>query len=156
MEKENLSERIIKYVIAHYPCSYSKLEAIVISKGFTLDQLLQALEIVHKDKRIKQTVKGDDIMYSPTMAPVTKEPGSHLTWWRTHYPRMDSTNDGSGIEADFSYLFLKPAELEEYKAAAKNMPKHMIQSKYGKGRKQSPKRNTEISSVQRSLLLAQQ
>ena len=113
-----LPERIIKYVIAHYPCSYSKLETIVLSKGFTLNDLLQALETVHKDKRVKQTVKGDDIMYAPAMAPAIKEPGSHLTWVREHYPPMDETNDGSGIKADYSYLFLSPEELEKYKAEA--------------------------------------
>jgi cellobiose-specific phosphotransferase system component IIB len=49
---------------------------------------------------------------------------------------MDSTNDGSGVEANFDYLFLSPQELLEYKAADKNMPLHMIQSKkYGNARR---------------------
>ena len=123
-----LPERIITYVLKHYPLSYTKREGIVLARGFTLDELLQALETVHKDKRVKQTVRGDDIMYSPAMAPAIKEPGSHLTWWRKHYPPMDETNDGSGIEADYSYLFLSPEELEKYK----NAGRYVVKSKYAK------------------------
>ena len=161
-----LPERIITYVLKHYPLSYTKLEGIVLARGFTLDELLQALETVHKDKRVKQTVRGDDIMYSPAMAPAIKEPGSHLTWIRDNYvhverPPLCVCKKYQGCEhcipffdpktdSDLTRLIMTR---DEYKAEASG--RVYTGKKHGRKGKQSTERNTGLSPVQRSLLLAQ-
>jgi len=111
-----LPERIIRYILKKQTTTLIELEGVVVSKGYTLDELFTALETVHRDKRIKHVANASgEITYS-IAANKTKEPGSHLAWLREHYPQMDSTNDGSGIEADYSYLFLSPDEMKKYKA----------------------------------------
>jgi hypothetical protein len=131
-----LPERIIAYVQNHYPLSMSALEGIVLSKGFTLDDLYTALEKVHKDKRIVQSTRRGEVWYSPYIEPPTPPPQKHLEWIRTNYPPMTPDNDGSGIEADFSYLFLSPEELEKYKAEVRGV-QYIPSKRYGSKRKQS-------------------
>lgn len=126
-----LSERIIAYIEKHHPLALTTLEGVVVSKGFTLEELYAALTKVHKDKRVLQSTRGNEVYY--TIAPViTKQPSSHLTFVRNNYPPMTPDNDGSSIEADFSYLFLTPEQLVEYKAAAKNMPTFMYNKTHGR------------------------
>jgi len=125
-----LHERIIAYVEKHYPTSMNVLEGIVLSKGFTLNEFYAALEKVHKDKRIIQSNRRGDVWYEPYIEPeiVVQK---HLVWLRTNYPPMDSTNDGSGIDIDLSWLFLRSREERDaYKAAASGRPVYMVKSKY--------------------------
>jgi hypothetical protein len=129
METKSLSNRITDYVLGRSTTTLTELEGVVVSAGFTLDELYAALNQVHKNKAIRRTVRQGEVVYLKALPP--KEPGSHLSWTRTHYPPMDSTNNGSGFDIDYSYLFLSPDALLEYKAAARNIPKHMIQSSHG-------------------------
>jgi hypothetical protein len=117
----SLVERIIAYVQNHHPLSYTQLAGVVLAKGFTELELLQALDQVHKDKRITQTVRRGEISYSPYIAPPVVPPPAHLLWIESHYPPMTPENDGSGIEADYSYLFLTPEELEKHKAEVRGV-----------------------------------
>lgn len=112
---------IITRILNRGVVTLSELEARSKERGLSLSDLYAALDIVHRDKRIKQTTKGNEIVYTPTVARVVKDPTPHLSWLRANYPAMDETNNGSGIETDFSYLFLSPDELAEYKAAAKGI-----------------------------------
>jgi len=77
------------------------------------------LETIHRDKRIARKVLKGEVVYTP--APKPKLPGSHLSWTDKHYPPMDETNDGSGIDADYSFLFLSPEELDKYKAEVRGV-----------------------------------
>ena len=68
-----LKDRIIKRIVAQYPVTYEKLEELVLSKGYTEIQFMEAMELVHKDKRVTQTTHGDTIQYRPYIAPLVKE-----------------------------------------------------------------------------------
>jgi hypothetical protein len=126
----SLSNLIINRILQDGEVTLAQLEQRAQERAVSLSELYAALTTVHRDKRIKRGVRQGEIVY--TKATPAKEPGSHLSFIRTHYPKMDSTNDGSGIEADFSYLFLTPEQLVEYKAKAKGVPTYMVQSRYGK------------------------
>lgn len=113
-----LATKLVTYITTNPGCTYSGLLARAITHGLSEDTLLQALTLVHKNKAIKTSTSGGEITYSLAMVkPITAI--SHVSWIKDHYPPMDSTNDGSGIDVDFSYLFLRPEELEQYKAEAK-------------------------------------
>ena len=128
-----LHERIIAYVEKHYPSSYTALEGIVLSKGFTLEAFYAALERVHQDKRVIQTTRRGEIYYSPYIPPVATPPPSHLTWLDANYPPMTPENDGSGIDLDLSFLFIKTKkERDEFKALASGRPVYMSKKKYAK------------------------
>ena len=95
----------------------TQLEQRATKRGVPLSELYAALEKIHRDKTIKQSTKGDEVIYTYVgEVTVKQEFGSHLTWVRRNYPPMDDTNDGSGLEADYSYLFLSPDEMKKYKA----------------------------------------
>lgn len=107
---------------------------VATAKGFTEVDVLTALDSVHRDKRISYTADASGVVLYK-LAAAKKDPTDHLKWVRDNYPPMDSTNDGSGIEADYSFLFMSPDEAKEYKAAVKGMPLYMLQSKkYGNSR----------------------
>lgn len=114
-----LHERIIAYIERHHPLTLSVLEGIVVSKGFTLDEFESALERVHRDKRIVQSTKGGDVVYSPYIAPPVK-PNTFASWSAQHYPRPGQNGIPEFVmpfpEIDMSYIFMTPEELDEYKA----------------------------------------
>lgn len=125
-----MHKRIIVAIEQAKTLTYSELEARANKRGISLDELDELLIKVGKDKNIKSSVVKGEITYkwSPPK-PVTAV--SHVRWISDNYPKMDSTNDGSGIDADYSYLFLSPEELKQYKADVKGMPLHLM----GKTRK---------------------
>jgi len=129
----SLHERIIAYVSNHYPLSMSALEGIVLSKGFTLDDLYTALERVHKDKRIVQSTRRGEVWYSPYIEPPTPPPQKHLEWIRANYPPMTPDNDGSGIDVgDLSWMFLRTKEERDaFRAEMSGRPVY-VKNKYGK------------------------
>lgn len=151
-----LKERIIAYILSHHPITYDRLEEVAMGKGFNQLQIMQAMEAVHRDKRVVQTTTGDTIQYRPYVVPPVKQ---HFVS-TVPYPHMDDTNNAEHpifADLDYSYLFLTPEELDKYKAEAKGrtyIPKRRYQ--HGNERKQSTERSVELSSAQRSLLLAQQ
>lgn len=112
-----MHQLIITRILKRGVVTLSELEARATERGLSLSELYAALEHVHKDNRIQQTVNSKgEVTYKPATAKATPST-SHLTWVRHNYPPMDNTNDGSGLEADYSYLFLSPAEMKEYKEA---------------------------------------
>ena len=132
-----MKNKILKTIENNSPILYSEIETKAAKHGLVGNELDELMYVVQKDKRVISTTKGDDIIYK-WVTPVVKSPHSHLTWVRKNYPRMTPENDGSGLEADYSYLFLSPEEMKQYRADAKGMPLYMLKSKYGKGRKQNP------------------
>jgi hypothetical protein len=128
----NLTTRITEYVLKRTGTTLSQLESVVVSKGFTIDELYTALETVHRDKRIARKVLKGEIVYAP--APEPKAIGSHVTWCRENYPDPDPwcvDEQGNFIEAfpdiDMSFMFLKTKEeRDEYKAAASGRPIYML------------------------------
>lgn len=150
-----LLERIVAYVQKHYPTSMTVLEGIVLSKGFTQDDFYSALERVHKDKRIVQTQRGGEVYYNPYIPPPVVPPPAHLEWIKSNYPPMDSTNDGSGIEADYSFLFLSPEDLDKYKAEVKGV-NYVPKKRYEKTKRTRdiPRDTEALTPTQRALLAA--
>ena len=130
-----LQDRIITYILKKQTTTLIELEGLVLDNQYTLDELFTALETVHRDKRITNTANASgEITYRVASKKKSATPGTD--WLRDHYPKMDSTNDGSGLEADYSYLFLTPDELKQYKADARGVPAFM----YNKKRNGHPRR----------------
>lgn len=115
----DLKERIIAYIQNHHPITYERLEEVAMGKGFNQLQIMEAMEAVHRDKRVIQTTRGSTIQYRPYIAPPVKE--AFVQTWKYPWPGRD------GIppfvmpfpDWDLSWIFLKPDELEKYKAEAK-------------------------------------
>jgi len=115
-----LQDRIIAYVTAcNSLVSLEKLVDKGKSAGFSESEVLATLSDI--GKKLKATVRGGQVYYQIPSAPKPKLPTDHLRWVRENYPPMDETNDGSGIEADYSFLFLSPEELDQYKAEVRGV-----------------------------------
>jgi hypothetical protein len=109
---------IINRILLDEGVSLSELEAKAETKGVCLQDLYTALDKVHKDKRIKRTVKGGEIHY--TVAPPPKTPVDHFKWVRENYIRphhcehqMEYTDCESCKPFphwDLSWMFLKTKE----------------------------------------------
>lgn len=127
LSNQGLPQLIITRIIRDGSVTLSQLEDRAAQRGVSLSELYAALERVHRDKRVERTVKAGEVVYRKAVP--KKSPLDHHTWLRANYPPMDETNDGSGIDVDFSWLFLKPDELVEYKAAAKGVPTYMLREK---------------------------
>lgn len=120
MTHKQLSQRIIAGILKKPDMPYSTLEAHANKLGIAPGIFQTAMSLVHKSSEVYGRIKGGEIVYAPKVKK-SKEPGSHLRWLRNNYPRMDSSNDGSGIDVDYSYLFLSPTELQDFKAELKGM-----------------------------------
>lgn len=126
----NLSDRIIAYITNHHPIPYSRLVQVAAGKGFSEMEVLQALDKVHKSKSIVTKTRKDEIWYDLITIAPPKPPPTHLAWLRHNYPRMTEETDGSGIDIDYSFLFLKTKEERDaYLAEAKGMSVHMLNNK---------------------------
>jgi len=136
---KKILERIEK---AEGDVSYTSLQARAEEKGISLDVLDRALEKLHKFKKVKQRVKGDDISYTDVPKAIPKDPFAVQKWANENYPYPTpcGATDCKGFckacepfpEMDLSYIFLKPQEMKEYKAKAKGMPLFMLQNKFKK------------------------
>lgn len=137
-----LKDRIIKRIVAQYPVTYEKLEALVLGIGHTEIEFMEAMEAVHCDKRVVQSTKADSIVYRPYIAPPVKE--HFVQNWKYPYPGRDGVPEFvmPWPEWDLSFIFLRPEELEKYKAEAKG---RTYIKKHGYQRKQSTERGVELS-----------
>lgn len=149
-----LKDRIIAYILNHHPITYTEVENVALGKGFSQLAVMDAMELVHKDKRITQSTRGDEIVYRPYIAPPVKEP------FKSTIPYPYPGRDGVPPfvmpfpEWDLSFIFLTPEEYEEYKAKAKGrtfIPKKRYE--HGNTRGQNTTRDIEtLTSTQRALL----
>lgn len=115
-----LATKIIKRISLERDCTYDDLEARANEKGIDTAIFLTAMTMVHRNRTVVATKAGGGIHYAIKKIEI-KPIASHLVWLRENYPPMTSENDGSGIDVDFSWLFLKPEQLDEYKAAARGV-----------------------------------
>jgi hypothetical protein len=125
---ESLKDRLTKYILKHAPVTMDALISVATSKGFTENEVLIALTGIEKDKRLKVTTKGSNIVYSLANA---KAPASisHLEWLRSHYPWPENFIMPFP-EIDLGHLFLRTLEERQaYQAQVKGMPLHMVKKK---------------------------
>jgi hypothetical protein len=126
---EKLSNLLVNRIIQDGEVTLTRFEHLANKRGVSLSELYSALDKVGRDKRIARKVLGGEVVYCKH---VPKTPTDHLRWVRENYPPMDETNDGSGIEIDLSWMFLKTKEeRDEFKALASGKPLYMVK-KYGK------------------------
>lgn len=117
-----MHELIITRILNRGVVTLSELEDRATQRGLSLSDLYVALDKVHRDKRIVRKVLRGEVTYVP--APKRSEVvNSHVTWFKENYPPMTLENDGSGIDLDLSWMFLKTKEeRDEYKALASGKP----------------------------------
>lgn len=130
-----VKNKILKTIENNSPITYSEIEERASKHGLVGDELDELLSIVGKDKRVRATARGNEIVYK-WVKPVVKLPGSHLTWVRENYVPMNETNNADHpafADLDFSFLFLSPEEKKQYDADAKGIPLYMVKSKHRKG-----------------------
>lgn len=134
----DLSERIIKYIENHHPISYTSIVNVAAGKGFSESQVLQALDTVGRNKSIITKTRKDEVWYYLVTVPAPVSNPTHVSWLAKNYPRLKY--EMPFPEIDMSFLFMKPEQAKEYKAAAKGLPVHMM-SKYGTRWKQTTVRH---------------
>lgn len=121
-----LSDRIIAYITSHSPVTMETLIRVAGDKGFTEEEVLQALQAVHKDPRIRTASGHDSItyVYAPPRAP--QHPMGHVEWVTAHYPWPGRDGVPPFVmpfpEWSLSWMFLTPEEMIEYKACQKGNP----------------------------------
>lgn len=113
-----LADLICKKILLTGEMSFEDIEARAIEKGIDLDTLDQALELVHKRPKIEAVELAAGTIYRKRKI-VKSSPFAATEWINKNYPKMTPENDGHGIEADYSYLFLSPEEMKEYKIQLK-------------------------------------
>jgi hypothetical protein len=125
-----LQDRLIAYVTAsNCLVSLEKLLVVATAKGFSEGEVLAALSDV--GKKLKSTVRGNQVYYQ--IPPAIKTPIDHLQWLRANYPPMTPETDGSGIDIDLSWMFLKTKEeRDDFKALASGRPVYMMKKNYAK------------------------
>lgn len=118
-------ELIKNRIIRDKTVTLGELEARAEKRGVSIDELYIALEAIHKDKSIRRTTRGGDVIY--TYAPKKREePLAHTTWVRDNYP-WPKEFVMPWPEWDLSYIFLTPEEMVEYK---QSQGKHRYRRKY--------------------------
>ena len=131
MTTSSLTTRITDYILKRTATTLTQLEGVVVSHGFTLDELYTALEQVHRNKSIARTVRQGEVVYMKKAPP--KSPTDHLAYVRNNYPPMTHENDGSGIDVgDLSWMFLKTKEERDAFKAEMSGRSVYVKNKYGK------------------------
>jgi len=128
-QKEKLSNRIVNYILKQKDTTLSQLENVVVSHGFTLDDLYTALEQVHRNKSIARTVRQGEVVYMKKAPP--KSSTDHLAWVRANYPHPDNF-EMPFPEIEMSFLFLRTKEERDaFRAEMSGRPVY-VKNKYGK------------------------
>jgi hypothetical protein len=120
--KKKTSTLIINSIVNNKTLTLSDLEARALKRGLSLDNLYNALEQVAKDRRVKRTVKGDEIVYT-YQPPKPKSPTPGTDWIRVNYPWPGKDGVPEFVmpwpEWSLKWMFLTPAEMKEYRAMMK-------------------------------------
>lgn len=129
-----LKDRIIKYILNNPGVNMDTIISEATSKGISQHEVLVALDVVHKDKRITHTATASGVVtYKPATAKVSTVP-THVTWLTANYPRPGVGDIPSFImpfpEIDLSHIFMTRDEAKEYKAAASGRPIYMMKKHY--------------------------
>lgn len=108
---------------------------VATAKGYTELEVLNALESVHRDKRISYTANASGVVLYK-LANASKPPTDHLKWVRENYPRMTPGNDGSGIDIELGWMFLKTKEERDaFMAEMKGGPVRYNKKRYDRDRR---------------------
>ena len=114
-----LSSKIIDRIEKDRSVTYSQLEARAVEKGISLDIFESAMARVHKNKSVEMKTTGEEITYT-VKKPELPAIHSHVTWCREHYPYPGRDGVPEFVmpfpEIDMSFIFLKPEELDKFKA----------------------------------------
>lgn len=120
---EQLALRIATFIIKQGGTTYRTIRESAFEKGIDMADLEEAFTLLHKNPMVHRTMVAGDVKY--VIRPVVEKkvtPSTHLAWVREHYPPMTSDNNGSGIDLDLSWMFLKTAEERDaYKAAVRGV-----------------------------------
>jgi len=119
-----LADLICKTIIRNGGLTLDEIEERCAKRDIPIELVYEAMELVSKRPKIVTSGK----KY------IEKVVKKHDPFYRVPYPPMTPENDGSGIEADFSYLFLTPDEMKDYKI--------QLKGGYGNTRRKNTKRNT--------------
>lgn len=114
----NIKDLIKNAIINNKTLTLSDLEQRAEKRGVSLDELYDALEAVGRDKRIKRSVKGDDVVYKYA-PPKKKTPELTAEWYAEHYP-WPGKNGVPEFKMPFpewslAWMFLSPEDMLEYK-----------------------------------------
>lgn len=112
---KELQDRLIKYVTAcDSLVSLEKLTLVATGVGFSEDEVLQALERI--GNKLKSTVRGGTVYYQ--VPPPVKIKEHFKSTVPYPWPGRDGVPEFvmPFPEIDYSYIFLKPEELDKYKA----------------------------------------
>lgn len=111
---KELQDRIVKYVTScDSLVSLEKLTLVATGVGFSEDEVLQALERI--GNKLKSTVRGGTVYYQVPPPPIKEHFKSTVPY---PWPGRDGVPEFvmPFPEIDYSYIFLKPEELDKYKA----------------------------------------
>lgn len=128
MNKEQLADVIFKRIYVDGPFTFDQLEERALGKGIDIDLFYEAMEIVQRHRKLQVSGK----TYKKR---VTREHKAIARTW-DYPPMIPGVNDAShpvfdGI--DYSWMFLTPSEMKEYKLSLK-------------GGRQNPKANPRFST----------
>lgn len=129
-----MKDLILTAIKKNSPITYTELENRAAKRGLSLDELDELLLKVHKDKRVKKTVKDGDIVYTWEEPKDTLVP-SHILWLRDNYPRP-AVFEMAFPEIDMSWIILSPEDMVRYKEEMKGKPA------YVNTRRKNTKKNT--------------
>jgi len=115
MTTSSLTTRITDYILKRTATTLTQLEGVVVSHGFTLDDLYTALEAVHRNKSIARTVRQGEVVYMKKAPPKVYTPPVLPPY--PHPPQCEHGLRSTACdhcrpfpEIDMSYLFLKTKE----------------------------------------------
>lgn len=113
MTREELADLIFRRIYCDGPLTFDELEARALEKGIDIDLFYAAMEIVQRHRKLR--VQGKKYMKRVNR---TYEPPK-----RPDYPPMiPGVNDASHpifADIDYSWMFLTPDEIKEYKLLLK-------------------------------------
>ncbi len=114
MGSVELAIKIVAYITAHEPVTYSALEARAKEKGIDPNLFEAAMTALHRFKQIDRRARANgEIVYK--RAVIRPKAAAFVQTWV--YPQMDETDDGqhaifAGL--DLSYLFMPPDAAKEW------------------------------------------
>lgn len=128
----SLSSLIVTKILKDGEVTLTQLEHRATERGVSFADLYDALETVHRDKRITRRVKGGEVVYT-TAAARSSTIGSSTTWLSDNYPRPHTCTHDVWYttcehcmpfpEIRYDGLFLKTKEeRDEFKAAMTGRP----------------------------------
>ena len=103
-KQKDIVDAIVNYIKQNSPVTLEQLQDRALSKSwYTAERFFSLLQEVHKDKRVKQTTKGDTIVYKLATARTAK-PALVLP----PYPYLEPCSFCSGTLCEHCFPFYDP------------------------------------------------